>query len=107
MGHAIGPSTAVADVLRQRLRQKKDVVYGLLFLLHGSADLPVTNPIRNPSAMRLLVTEDQLRCFVRYNQWKKITFKSSYVAQKSCHMLHQIHQKRMLLRFLHFTTLFV
>mgnify|MGYP001495345632 CR=1 FL=1 len=39
MGHAIGPSTAVADVHRQRLRQKKDVVCGLLFLLRDSADL--------------------------------------------------------------------
>ena len=51
MGHAIGPSTAVADVHRQRLRQKKDVVYGLLFLLHDSADLGVTNPTVNPSIL--------------------------------------------------------
>ena len=48
MGHAIGPSTAVADVHRQRLRQKKDVVYGLLFLLRDSADVRVLNPIENP-----------------------------------------------------------
>ena len=48
MGHAIRPSTTVVYVHRQQMHQKKDVVYGLLFLLHGSADLPVTNPIRNP-----------------------------------------------------------
>ena len=48
MGHEIEPSTSLTNMHPQRLRQKKDVVYGLLFLLHGSADLPVTNPIRNP-----------------------------------------------------------
>ena len=39
MGHAIGPCTAVACVYSQQIRQKKDAVYGLLFLLHGLADL--------------------------------------------------------------------
>ena len=48
MGHAIEPSTTVAYAHRYHLRQKKDVVYGLLFSLHASADLRVTNPIRNP-----------------------------------------------------------
>ena len=51
MGHAIGPSTTVAHVHRQHLRKKKDVVYGLLFLLHDSADLGVTNPTVNPSIL--------------------------------------------------------
>ena len=32
-GHALGPSTTVVYVYRQQMRQKKDVVYGLLFLL--------------------------------------------------------------------------
>ena len=49
MGHGTEPSTSVAYVLRQHLRQKKDAVYGLLFLLHDSAGLRATNPIRNPS----------------------------------------------------------
>ena len=48
MGHVIGPSTTVAHVHRQHLRKKKDVVYGLLFLLHDFAVLRVTNPIGNP-----------------------------------------------------------
>ena len=39
MGHAIGPSTTVVHVHRRQMRQKKDVVYGLLFLLHDLADL--------------------------------------------------------------------
>ena len=39
MGHAIGPSTTVAYMNREHMRQKKDVVCGLLFLLHDSADL--------------------------------------------------------------------
>ena len=50
MGHAIGPSTTVANVRRQHLRKKKDVVYGLLFLLHDLADLRFTNPTRNPKS---------------------------------------------------------
>ena len=49
MGHAIAPSTAVAYVYREDMREKKDVVYGLLFLLHDLADLRFTNPTRNPS----------------------------------------------------------
>ncbi len=48
MGHAIAPSTAVAYVYREDMREKKDVVYGLLFLLHDFADLRFTNPTRNP-----------------------------------------------------------
>ena len=51
MGHAIGPSTTVANVYSQQMRQKKNVVYGLLFLLHGLADISFTNPIRNPSTL--------------------------------------------------------
>ena len=39
MGHALGPSTTVVYVYRQQMRKKKDVVYGLLFLLHDLADL--------------------------------------------------------------------
>ena len=31
------------------MRKKKDVVYGLLFLLHDFADLGLMNPIRNPT----------------------------------------------------------
>ena len=50
MGHAIGPSTTVAHVRRHHLRKKKDVVYGLLFLLHDLADLRFTNPTRNPKS---------------------------------------------------------
>ena len=49
MGHGIAPSTAVAYVYREVMREKKDVVYGLLFLLHDLADLRFTNPTRNPS----------------------------------------------------------
>ena len=52
MGHAIAPSTAVAYVYREDMREKKDVVYGLLFLLHDSADRRVTNPVRNPNSRR-------------------------------------------------------
>ena len=37
MGHGIAPSTAVAYVYREVMREKKDVVYGLLFLLHDLA----------------------------------------------------------------------
>ena len=48
MGHGIAPSTAVAYVYREVMREKKDVVYGLLFLLHDSANLRVANPIMNP-----------------------------------------------------------
>ena len=48
MGHAIRPSTTVVYVHRQQMHQKKDVVYGLLFLLHDFADLRFTNPTRNP-----------------------------------------------------------
>ena len=48
MGHGIAPSTAVAYVYREDMREKKDVVYGLLFLLHDFADLRFTNPTRNP-----------------------------------------------------------
>ena len=48
MGHALGPSTTVVYVYRQQMRKKKDVVYGLLFLLHDFADLGLMNPIRNP-----------------------------------------------------------
>ena len=44
MGHAIGPLKTAADAYWQHMRQKKDVVYGLLFLLHDSADLQVTKP---------------------------------------------------------------
>ena len=53
MGHATEPFTTVAYVLRQHLRQKKDVVYGLLFLLHDSVGLRDTNPIRNPFFLML------------------------------------------------------
>ena len=49
MGHAIGPSTTVAYVYSQQMRQKKDVVYGLLFLLHDLADLRFTNPTETPA----------------------------------------------------------
>ena len=52
MGHGIAPSTAVAYVYREVMREKKDVVYGLLFLLHDSADRRVTNPVRNPNSRR-------------------------------------------------------
>ena len=48
MGHGIGPYMAVAYVYREVMREKKDVVYGLLFLLHDSADRRVTKPVRNP-----------------------------------------------------------
>ena len=48
MGHAIRPSTTVVYVHRQQMHQKKDVVYGLLFLLHDLADLGFTNPNINP-----------------------------------------------------------
>ena len=49
MGHAIEPFTIVAYVHRQLLHKKKDVVYGLLFLLHDLADLGFfANPIRKP-----------------------------------------------------------
>ena len=44
MGHEIGLCATVAYVYRQHLSKKNDVVYGLLFLLHDSADLRVTNP---------------------------------------------------------------
>ena len=49
MGHAIEPSTTVAYAHRYHLRQKKDVVYGLLFSLHASADLRFKNPIETPN----------------------------------------------------------
>ena len=55
MGHAIGPSTTVAYVYSQQMRQKKDVVYGLLFLLHDLADLRFTNPTETPSTVPQLV----------------------------------------------------
>ena len=55
MGHAIGSSTAVANVYSQQMRQKKDVVYGLLFLLHDLADLRFTNPTETPSTVPQLV----------------------------------------------------
>ena len=45
MGHVIGPFTTVDCVYGQHLRQKKHVVYGLLFLLHDLAGLRLTNPI--------------------------------------------------------------
>ena len=48
MGHEIEPSTSLTNMHPQRLRQKKDVVYGLLFLLHDSADRPFTNPVKTP-----------------------------------------------------------
>ena len=50
LGHVIGPSTAVAYVYWEDMREKKDVVYGLLFLLHDLADLRCVcaNPISNP-----------------------------------------------------------
>ena len=51
MGHATGPSTTVVCVSSQQMHQKKDAVYGLLFLLHDLADLRFTNPVRNPSSM--------------------------------------------------------
>ena len=50
MGHALGPSTTVVYMYRQQMRKKKDVVYGLLFLLHDLADLRFTNPTRNPKS---------------------------------------------------------
>ena len=49
MGHATGPSTTVVYVSSQQMHQKKEVIHGLLFLLHDLADLRFTNPIRNPS----------------------------------------------------------
>ena len=50
MGHAIGSSTTADHVHRQQMRQAKDVVYGLLSLLHDLADLRFTNPIlRTPT----------------------------------------------------------
>ena len=52
LGHGIGLSTTIAYVHPQNLRKKKDVVYGLLFLLHDSADRRVTNPVRNPNSRR-------------------------------------------------------
>ena len=48
MGHAIGPSTTVVNVYSQQMREKKDVVYGLLFLLPDLADLRLANPVINP-----------------------------------------------------------
>ena len=61
MGHAIGPCMAVDHVHRYHLSQKKDVVYGLLFLLHDSADLRATNPTRNPPSLgRALVPKKNL-----------------------------------------------
>ena len=45
LGHGIGPSTTVAYEHSQNMRQKKDVVYGLLFLLHDLADFRFTKPI--------------------------------------------------------------
>ena len=44
LGHVIGPSTAVAYVYWEDMREKKDVVYGLLFLLHDLADLRFYEP---------------------------------------------------------------
>ena len=55
MGHALGPSTTVVYVYRQQMRKKKDVFYGLLFLLHGLADLRFTNPNRNPNPVQKFV----------------------------------------------------
>ena len=46
MGHALGPSTTVV-MYRQQMRQKKDVVYGLL-LLHDSQIL-IYEPYKNPT----------------------------------------------------------
>ena len=48
MGHALGQSTTVAYVYWHQIREKKDAVYGLLFLLHDLTELRFTNPIRNP-----------------------------------------------------------
>ena len=49
MGHAIAPSTTLVYAYWQQMRQKKGVVYGLLFLLHDLADLGFfANPIRKP-----------------------------------------------------------
>ena len=89
MGHAIEPFTIVAYVHRQLLHKKKDVVYGLLFLLHDLAGLESRNPTRNPPTfntavlMCLLVAENQLRCFVRHNQNHKLTIKLTHVALQS------------------------
>ena len=47
-GHRIQPSTTVIHVYLQQMRQKKDVVYGLLFLLPDLADLRLANPNINP-----------------------------------------------------------
>ena len=79
--------------------QKKDVVYGLLFLLHDLAGLESRNPTRNPPTfntavlMCLLVAENQLRCFVRHNQRQKTTLTSSCAALKSWNILQLIHLK--------------
>ena len=99
MGHAIEPFTIVAYVHRQLLHKKKDVVYGLLFLLHDLAGLESRNPTRNLPTfntavlMCLLVAENQLRCFVRHNQRQKTTLTSSCAALKSWNILQLIHLK--------------
>ena len=51
-----------------------------------------------------LVTEDQLRCFVRHNQQRKATFNSSRVALKSYNRLPQIDPKVMRLSIFKFRT---
>ena len=43
--------------------------------------------------MWFLVTEDQLRCFVRHNQDQKPTFKSSRIALKSWNIFPQLDLK--------------
>ena len=81
------------------MREKKDVVYGLLFLLHDLAGLESRNPTRNPHTfntamlMCLLVAENQLRCFVRHNQHQKTTLELSCAALKSWNILQLIHLK--------------
>ena len=49
----------------------------------------------------LLVTEDQLRFFVRQSRRQKDTFKSSRDALKSCDAVHKIYRKLARLYFLH------
>ena len=69
MGHAIEPSTTVAYVCRQHMRQKKDVVYGLLFVLHEwlhrSFDLqnPIENPYLYPNLYLIkILSKNKLKC---------------------------------------------
>ena len=52
--------------------------------------------------MCLLVTEDQLRCFMRHNQHQKNTSKSLYVALKSWDMLNHIDSKVIRLHYFEF-----